>query len=515
MDVSILLRLSALGIYVHSVFVSITLGFPIAIMALLYKFYRTQDDFYFRAAKKMTVILAINFALGAVTGTLVEFGLVQAWPGTIFAIASFVFAPLALELIAFANEVALLVLFIATLGKIRPMFSFAIILVYWIFAAISGVFITTVNSWLGVPWGTGVVAHTFYPFIPVFGPQLLDVQKILILKILLLATNQPLQSIIQNPEVSSKIGVILADPLIALNHPYAFWSNVHNVVAGFIVGLSIALVAWTHRYRKTGDARYLSIVKSFLPMLLVMLLLQPTIFGHFMGEQVVNYNPTKFAMMENARHTYNDPIMATIVYGDPLHPIIGFDEFYRKCNLHGDKTIGELAKEVGIDENEILSVSKAIGVEINNKRLKEVLETKLKDVCFTDVKRAEEKIPIVHALYYTKLSGGVLAFLSVILSTLVVYFPANRLSKKLNNKLFIFALLIFLSSTIAATFGWAVREIGRKPWTIYGLLWPEEIVSINTVALSSPFVYFLSAIILVVGFGGLFAMYIVATRYEG
>lgn len=197
MSVSNLLSLSALGIYAHSIFITITLGFPIVIMALLYRYSKTGEEFYMGAAKKMTAVLAVNFGLGAVTGTLVEFGLVQAWPGTIIAIASFIFAPLALELIAFAWEIATLILFIVTLGKIKPLKSLAILLVYWIFAFTSGILIVSANSWLVVPWGTGSVPAAIYPFMPEFGEVVFDAKKLLILKIILLASGQPLHAILR------------------------------------------------------------------------------------------------------------------------------------------------------------------------------------------------------------------------------------------------------------------------------------------------------------------------------
>jgi cytochrome bd quinol oxidase subunit 1 apoprotein (EC 1.10.3.-) len=76
------------------------LGFPLAITALLIKYWRSRDPYYLSVTRKLTIVLFINFALGAVFGTLVEFGLVQIWPGTIIAIASFALVPLALELIA-------------------------------------------------------------------------------------------------------------------------------------------------------------------------------------------------------------------------------------------------------------------------------------------------------------------------------------------------------------------------------------------------------------------------------
>ena len=77
----------------------------------------------------LLAVLGLNFALGAITGTLVEFGLVQAWPGSIFAIATFGLIPLTLELVAFIGEIVLLVMFIVTLGKVRPPVSLGIIVV--------------------------------------------------------------------------------------------------------------------------------------------------------------------------------------------------------------------------------------------------------------------------------------------------------------------------------------------------------------------------------------------------
>lgn len=515
LDVSPLLRLSAFGIYFHSVFVAITLGFPVAIMALLFKYSRTSEEHYMRAAKRMTMVLAVNFALGAVTGTLVEFGLVQAWPGTILAIASFVFAPLALELIAFANEIALLVLFIVTLGRIKPAKSLVILFFYWIFALTSGVLITTVNSWLVAPWGTGIVPAAIYPFMPEFGPLAMDAQKLVILKILLLASEKPLQAIIQNPEVSQKVGVILFQPTIALNFPYALWSDVHNLLAGIIVGMSIALAAWAFRYLKTGDEKYISIVRSFMPILLVFLVIQPLVVGHFMAEQVVHYNPTKFSMMEDARESYNNPLVALLAYGDPSHPIVGFDEYYRKCEEHRDATLGDLAGKLGVDENTILATAKELGISLTPEKLRGVLAIKLKDVCIADLQKAEERIGFVHAAYYTKIAGGVVAFLAVIALAGILYsIPViSAISKGIfGDRVFLLSLLVAGGSITSAVLGWAVREVGRKPWTVYGLLWPEELVSANAITLSPSFIAFMALVIMVVGVGGLFAMYIVATK---
>ena len=515
-SVSALLALSSLGIYFHSVFVSITLGFPIAIMGLLYRYSKTGEEFYLSSAKKMTAVLAVNFALGAITGTLVEFGLVQAWTGTIIAISSFAFLPLTFELIAFIWEIATLVLFIVTLGKISPAKSFVILFIYWVFAALSGVLITTVNSWLVAPWGTGAVPAAIYPFMPEFGDAVVDVQKLVLIKAILLASGEPLHVILQNPEVSSKLGIILSEPAVAFNTPYNLWSIVHNLTAAFIVGMSVALAGWMFAYSRRKDERYLSIAKSFFPVLLLLLLIQPTLFGHFMGEQVVNYNPTKFAMMENARESYSNPLVAIIAYGDPNHLIVGFDKFKADCDKHGNATVGDLLNSIGIAKNDIVSASKAVGVSIEAERLESTLRLKLRDVCIADLKKAEDRIAIVHAMYYTKIGGGILALAAVIAFASMLYrIPvlSSVVLRIMGERYFLISLLTAAGAVISSALGWAVREVGRKPWTVYGLLSPEELVNANSIVLSPVFISFMALVILVIGTGGIVAMIIVSRRF--
>jgi cytochrome d ubiquinol oxidase subunit I len=413
-SVDSLLTLSAFGVYCHALFVSITLGFPIAIIALLLKYRKTGEEDYFKAARLMTWVLALNFALGAITGTLVEFGLVQAWPGTILAIASFAFLPLALELLAFANEIALLVLFIVTLGKVRTSYSIAILALYWIFAVFSGVLITAVNSWLIVPWGTGAIPKAIYPFMSEFGEIAADAQKLVAVKIISLASGLPLQAIIQNPEVAEKIGIILLDPYVAFFGHYVLASVLHNITAALLVGLSIAIVAYVFRWHQKGEERHLKVLKITAPLVLLLFLIQPTIFGHLMGEAVVEYNPTKFAMMEGARETFYNPLISLVAYGDPSRPIYGFDELKKRCEEHGDRKLGDLTLAVGLTKEALFSTASSLGVSLDKTRTEEVLNLGLRDLCLADLAKAEAKISSIHYAYYTKIAFGIIGLASTI-----------------------------------------------------------------------------------------------------
>ncbi len=485
--VSTLLFISALGIYVHAFFLSISLGLPFVIGALLYKWWRTKDKDYYEAVKTTTGVLGLNFALGAITGTLVEFGLVQAWPGSIFVIATFGFMPLALELIAFIGEIVILIIFIVTLGRVKPQSSLGIIALYAMMAVLSGLLITTANSWLNVPWGTGNLAQSLYPFLPQYGPLAADPQALVRLKVQFLTRSTPGSpaQALQDPSFAQKVGLTLWDPFVAFGSPYAIASMIHNVNAGIIVGMAFALAGYGYRFFKSSNKKNLKIIRAFLPILLVSLVLQPTVFGDFMGKMVAANQPTKFALMENAQTTITNPLISFLAYGDPSRPIVGFDTFAKACNSLGSNTLAS---------------------------------TKLSSVCLSDLALAESRIGVINAAYYAKIAFGVLALVSLVALTAYTFkIPilskiAAVIFRRLGNRgtILLLSILLLVSTITPASLGWFIRENGRKPWTVYGLLYPSEIstpVPINPVVLAAFTITFV-----VMAVVGIYGMYVVSTK---
>lgn len=502
--VQLLLFISALGIYTHAVFLTISLGFPWIIMALMYKWWRTEDRDFYDATKTVTAVLGLNFALGAITGTLVEFGLVQAWPGSIFVIATFGFVPFTLELVAFVGEIIFLIMFIVTLGRSRPVTSIAIMAVYAIMAIFSGAVITAVNSWLNVPWGTANLAENLYPFLPQYGPNAVDVAALVRLKVELLRSSLASghsSQIMQDPTIAHSVGVTLRDPFVAFYSPYALASILHNVSAAIIVGMSFGLVGYAYRFLKTGNEKYAKIMRAFLPLLLILLVLQPTLFGDFMGKMVAANQPTKFALMEAAQTTTSNPLVAFLAYGDAQHPIAGFDSLNAACESNRGRTIGDLVSHVvpHLDTGPLSSAA-------------------LTDLCLTDLAKAEAWMSVVNAAYYIKLVMGIVALLALIALVSSVFSAGilskltNRILRPISRKRAIFALslLVLLGTVSSAMLGWFVREGGRKPWTVYGLLYPTELVTpvpIDTFALT---IFTLTFVVMAIV--GLYGIYIVATR---
>ena len=501
---STLLVISALGIYIHAIFLSISLGFPWIILALLYKWWRTHEEEYFHAIRTATGVLGLNFALGAITGTLVEFGLVQAWPGTIFVIATFAFLPLTFELVAFASEIVLLVLFVVTLQKVKPLVSIGIMAAYLVMAAFSGAVIMTVNSWLNVPWGTQSLASNIYPFLPSYGPAAVDPIALLKLKIALvgqLLTGGTPASLIQNPKVASTIGLTLHDPMIAFGSPYALVSILHAVNAGMIFGISVGLVGYSFRFFKTHKVTYLKLIRAILPVLLVLMILQPIVLGDSMGKMVAAYQPTKFALMENINKTRTDPLIAFLGYGNPQRQVIGFDTFTNACQQLNDRTLGDLSRSV-----------------IGNATSGPESSLSLRQLCMSDVATSRAQIGIVSGAFLTKIASGIIALAALIALVSLTFDLGiiSRTSRKITSRfgrersIFLLSLIFLGTVMMAAGLGWFVREVGRKPWTVYGLVYPEELITpvpVDPVVLALFTLAFVSVAII-----GLYGMYFVATR---
>jgi cytochrome d ubiquinol oxidase subunit I len=234
-----------------------------------------------------------------------------------------------------------------------------------------------------------------------------------------------------------------------------------------------------------------------------------------MGEMVVKYNPTKFALMEGAEKTHYNPIIAFVAYGDPNKPIVGFDQFEEACLSHGDTTVGDLIKVVGLP-NALTLQSAGLTVDFSN-----IASVKLADLCLQDVQKAKAYMPLINTAYYTKVTFAIVGGLAA--AVLFFYFyrapglgalatAIARLFGDERRRVFILALLLVLGTVIPAVMGWYVREVGRKPWSVYGLLYPSELVTPVPYSTDPGFLAFAYFVILAVNIGGFFALYIVATR---
>ncbi len=76
-------------------------------------------------------------------------------------------------------------------------------------------------------------------------------------------------------------------------------------------------------------------------------------------------------------------------------------------------------------------------------------------------------------------------------------------------QVFLLSFVVVASSIFASGLGWFIREDGRKPWTVYGLLYPEELMT--SVPIGPVFILFTLLFVAVAAIG-IYGIYVVSTR---
>src|SRR3954462_39201 len=165
MDVEMLARIQfALTIMFHYLFPPLTIGLGIVLVYLEGMFLRTGDPLYESAAKFWTKIFGLNFALGVVTGIVMEFEFGTNWAiysryvGDVFGSA------LAAEgIFAFFLESGFLAILVFGWDRVSPRLHFLATVMVALGATFSAIWIVVANSWMNTPAGHQVVLHDGVP----------------------------------------------------------------------------------------------------------------------------------------------------------------------------------------------------------------------------------------------------------------------------------------------------------------------------------------------------------------
>ncbi|WP_243676243.1 cytochrome ubiquinol oxidase subunit I [Vulcanisaeta distributa] len=486
--------------------------------------YRTGDALFLNYSKTLTMVWTVNFALGAVTGTIVEFGLLDIWPTSILLFSSSAFIPLLYEAtIAFIGEAVLVVLFLIAIGRWRARYTLSILIAAWLLGSLSGYFILTANAWMNVPWGgMGGIPHALYPFLPSYGPDAANLTATLNLAALLLHyTVDGTGSVaLTSTNFTSLVGTYLTNPWLPMVNPDAVVTTLHTLFAAYAIGVGAVALAISIRFFRTHDSKYTKLLKPpLLWILAVVLLIELIVLGHFMGDAVVTYQPPKFTALTTLTggpggvygyEYYDPPVEALFAYGNPYHPLYGFQYYLSQCRTLGNTTFGQLYGEL---DPGMLSY---LGPPLAN--------VTLAQNCEAAVLSLEPLAPLVSVFYYTMIGAGILLAIAAVLAlfTYLVRAPIlSAITDFINNEILgvligadnvmpFLASAMAVLSAIAATAGWAAREVGRQPWTVYGLITTNEVVTSD--AITPGFVAFVVAILLTIAVVGALAMYYVATR---
>lgn len=137
----------------HIVFACIGMAMPFFMAFAEWKWMKTKDPVFLDLAKSWSKGVAIFFAVGAVSGTLLSFELGLLWPefmehaGPIFGM------PFSMEGTAFFVEAIALGVFLYGWDKISPIAHWISGLLVGISGVMSGIFVVAANGWMNSPSG--------------------------------------------------------------------------------------------------------------------------------------------------------------------------------------------------------------------------------------------------------------------------------------------------------------------------------------------------------------------------
>lgn len=143
----------AVSLGFHIVFAAIGVGLP-ALMLLSHGLWlRTGERSYLRLTRAWSKGLAVFFAVGAVSGTVLSFELGLLWPTFMEVAGPLVGVPFSLEGFAFFTEAIFLGIYLYGWGRVSPRALFWAAVVIAVSGAASALFVLSVNGWMNAPSG--------------------------------------------------------------------------------------------------------------------------------------------------------------------------------------------------------------------------------------------------------------------------------------------------------------------------------------------------------------------------
>jgi cytochrome d ubiquinol oxidase subunit I len=467
--------MTALGIYIHGFFLLLAVGLPYLVLTLEAIGIKRKDHDYLRGAKSISSVWAISFGFGAITGTLVEFGLYQIWPGTILIIGSFWMIPFYFDLLAFLLEVAFLVAYLQTWDRFsNRWFHWLLGWGVLIGSNFSGVVILAANAWMQTPWGTGTLIHQVLPWVPTLGPSVVNEQAYMQMQQMFQKSGS---GILADRKALEALGYLFYDQFIVLSNPNSYVTSFHTILATIIIAAFENAAVFSYSYLKgnPGDKSfYLRNAKFSYGFGAIASFLQ-AIAGDQMARIVYYFQYLKFLAIEGIGERGGpDPLMGFLLHLDPRHIFPGFG-------------------------NIISSANQSIRPE----------------AVIQSVATIQQIQSILHIAYYVMVvSGAVLivfgvAFFGLYVGTIdkiIRFFTKGSTERFVILSSFAASIVALLASVT----GWFVREVGRHPWTIYGIVKSDQVLTTNRI--TPEFGLLIITVELLVFLSGLAALYFVPTR---
>ncbi|MEY9926855.1 cytochrome d ubiquinol oxidase subunit I [Catenulispora sp. GP43] len=241
----------------HIVFAVFGVGLPWLLLVTEGRWLKTGDPTWLALTRKWSRVMAVLFAIGAVSGTVLSFEFGLLWPAFMARYGGVLGLPFTLEAFAFFAEAIFVGLYLYGWKRLSPRAHWLTLWPIAISGTLSTLFIVTANSWMNVP--TGV------------------------------------------KEVGGK--VVSAEPLAPLTGPGALPESLHMLLAAIMcTGGVVAAVYAVGMLRGRRDDYHR---RGFRVGLVTVLAAAPfqLVVGDLAARVVEKYQPAKLAAMEALTHT--------------------------------------------------------------------------------------------------------------------------------------------------------------------------------------------------------------------
>lgn len=275
----------------HIIFACIGMTMPFLMSAAHYRYLKTRDPEDLELTKMWMKGVAILFAVGAVSGTVLSFELGLLWPGFMKYAGPIIGMPFSWEGTAFFLEAVAIGLFIYGWDRMNPWLHWMTGLVIGVSGFASGIFVVAANSWMNTPAGFDWIDGK----------------------------------------------AINIDPVKAMFNPAWFHQSLHMQMAALqAVGIAVAGVHAFFWLRGRALKLNMKAIKTAMLIGGTASLLQPLV-GHFAAQRVAELQPIKLAAMEGhfetSRHAplyiggWPDEENRTMKWGIPIPGALSFLAF--------------------------------------------------------------------------------------------------------------------------------------------------------------------------------------------
>ncbi|MGF7075881.1 cytochrome ubiquinol oxidase subunit I [Mucilaginibacter sp. 3215] len=247
----------ALSLGFHIIYSCIGMVMPVFMAISHYKWIKTQDPVYKNITVAWSKGVAIFFATGAVSGTMLSFELGLLWPGFMKHAGPIFGMPFSLEGVAFFIEAIALGLFLYGWNKLNNWVHWTAGVIVGISGVASGILVVSANSWMNSPSGFDFVNGQY----------------------------------------------INIDPVKAMFNKAWFSESLHMIIAAFsATGFAVAGIHALMIYRKKNIAFHTKAFKIAIIFGAAAAILQP-FSGDLSAKNAAKRQPAKLAAMEAYFHT--------------------------------------------------------------------------------------------------------------------------------------------------------------------------------------------------------------------